>query len=279
MPANPVEIGPFRCGRGQPLLFIAGPCVIESERLVLEVARRLAELRDELGVSLVFKSSFDKANRTSVESFRGPGLTAGLEILAKVRETTGLEVLTDVHEPAQAEAAAQVCRILQVPAFLARQTDLVGAISEATAKTGGVVNIKKPQFTAPEDMIHAVRKCEAFGNPRVLLTERGTTFGYGRLINDMRAVPVMQGLGTPVIFDATHSVQLPGGSTTGGQRAMVSFLARAAVACGCDGVFFETHPEPERALSDGPNMIPLDEFPALVRQLLRLRAALEETTN
>lgn len=279
MSVNPVEIGPFRCGTGQPLLFIAGPCVIESEALVLDVARRLAALRDELGIALVFKSSFDKANRTSVDSYRGPGLSAGLDILAKVREATGLDVLTDVHEPHQAEPAAKVCRILQIPAFLARQTDLVQAVAEATAKYGGVVNIKKPQFLAPEDMLHAVRKCEAFGNPRVLLTERGTTFGYGRLINDMRAIPVMQGLGAPVIFDATHSVQLPGGSTTGGQRQMVSFLARAAVACGCDGVFFETHPQPDQALSDGPNMVRLDELPTLIKTLLRLRAALEEDNS
>lgn len=277
MPVNPVEIGSLRCGPGRPLLFIAGPCVIESEALVLQVARRLVEIRDELGIQLVFKSSFDKANRTSVDSFRGPGLQAGLEILAKVREQTGLDVLTDVHEPSQAEPAARVCRILQVPAFLARQTDLVQAIAEATARHGGVVNIKKPQFAAPEDMVHAVRKCEAFGNPRVLLTERGTTFGYGRLINDMRAIPVMQSLGTPVVFDATHSVQMPGGATTGGQRQMVSFLARAAVACGCDGLFFETHPDPDRAQSDGPNMIPLPEVPALFRQLLRLRQALDPT--
>ncbi|MGQ0633864.1 MAG: 3-deoxy-8-phosphooctulonate synthase [Planctomycetaceae bacterium] len=274
MPVNPVDIGAWRCGRGEPLFFIAGPCVIESEELVLRVARRLAALRDELGAPIVFKSSFDKANRTSVESFRGPGLEAGLKILARVREATGLEVLTDVHEPAQAEPAAQVCRILQVPAFLARQTDLVRAVAAATGAREGVVNIKKPQFSAPEDMQHAVRKCEASGNSRVLLTERGTTFGYGRLINDMRAIPLMQELGAPVIFDATHSVQLPGGATTGGQRSMVSFLARAAVACGCDGVFFETHPDPDRALSDGPNMLPLDELPGLIRQLLRVREAL-----
>ncbi len=275
MPENPVSIGGLRCGKGQPLLFIAGPCVIESERLVLDVARRLAEIAERLNVQLVFKSSYDKANRTSIDSFRGPGLHAGLEILAKVKAATGLPILTDVHEPRQAGPAAAVCDILQVPAFLARQTDLVQAIAEATARTGGTVNVKKPQFSAPEDMIHVVKKCEASGNPRVLLTERGTTFGYGRLINDMRAIPVMQGLGTPVIFDATHSVQLPGGPTTGGQRQMVAFLARAAVACGCDGVFFETHPEPERALSDGPNMIRLDDLPALIQQLLRLRAALE----
>jgi len=279
MPANPVSIGPYRCGKGQPLLFIAGPCVIESEGLVLEVGRRLADLAERLHVQIVFKSSFDKANRTSVDSFRGPGLAAGLEILAKVKAATGLPLLTDVHEPHQALAAAEICDILQVPAFLARQTDLVRAIAEATARFGGVVNVKKPQFTAPEDMVHVVKKCEAFGNPRVLLTERGTTFGYGRLINDMRAIPTMQGLGTPVIFDATHSVQLPGGETTGGQRQMVTFLARAAVACGCDGVFFETHPQPDRALSDGPNMVPLDGLPALIRQLLRLRAALEAADN
>ncbi len=275
MPANPVSIGNYRCGTGQPLLFIAGPCVIESERLILDVAQRLADLAAKLHVPIVFKSSFDKANRTSLNSFRGPGLIAGLEILAKVKAVTGLPILTDIHEPHQAAPAAAVCDILQVPAFLARQTDLIQAIVEATAKTGGVVNVKKPQFMAPEDMVHVVRKCDAFGNSRVLLTERGTTFGYGRLINDMRAIPTMQQLGTPVIFDATHSVQLPGGHTTGGQREMVAFLARAAVACGCDGVFFETHPEPDRALSDGPNMIRLDDLPALIKQLLRLRAALE----
>lgn len=275
MPDNPVSIGPYRCGGGQPLLFIAGPCVIESERLILDVGKRLAEMAGQLHLQLVFKSSFDKANRTSVDSFRGPGLEAGLEILGKVKAATGLPVLTDVHEQHQAEPAAQVCDILQVPAFLARQTDLVHAVAEATARHGGAINVKKPQFTAPEDMVHVVKKCEAFGNPRVLLTERGTSFGYGRLINDMRAIPTMQALGTPVIFDATHSVQLPGGHTTGGQRQMVSFLARAAVACGCDGVFFETHPDPDRALSDGPNMIRLNDLPALIRQLLRLRAALE----
>jgi len=274
MPDNPVSIGPYRCGSGQPLLFIAGPCVIESERLILDVGRRLAEIAERLKVPIVFKSSYDKANRTSLESFRGPGLTAGLEILAKVKAATGLPLLTDVHEPQQAAPAAAVCDVLQVPAFLARQTDLVQAIAEATSRTGGVVNVKKPQFIAPEDMAHVVRKCEASGNSRILLTERGTTFGYGRLINDMRAIPIMQRLGAPVIFDATHSVQLPGGCTTGGQREMVAFLARAAVACGCDGVFFETHPEPDRALSDGPNMIRLDDLPALIRQLLLLRAAL-----
>jgi 2-dehydro-3-deoxyphosphooctonate aldolase (KDO 8-P synthase) len=275
MPDNPVKIGPHECGRARPLLLIAGPCVIESEELILEVGQRLAEMAARLQIPLVFKSSFDKANRTSFDSYRGPGLERGLEILAKVKQVTGLPLLTDVHEPQQAEPVAQVCDILQVPAFLARQTDLVHAIAQATARHGGTINVKKPQFLAPEDMAHVVRKCESSGNRRILLTERGTTFGYGRLINDMRAIPIMQSLGAPVIFDATHSVQLPGGQRTGGQREMVSFVARAAVACGCDGVFFETHPNPDQALSDGPNMIPLAELEGLIQQLLRIRAALD----
>ena len=275
MPNNPVEVGQWKCGRGLPLLLIAGPCVIESEELVLQVAYRLAELAQTKNVQIVFKSSFDKANRTSGDSFRGPGLTRGLEILQKVRETTGLPVTTDVHEPSQAEPAAKVCKILQIPAFLARQTDLVEAVAEATARNGGIINVKKPQFIAPEDMVHVVKKCEAFGNPNVLLTERGTMFGYGRLVNDFRCIPVMQSFGSPVIFDATHSVQLPGGATTGGRRDLVPFLARAAVACGCDGVFFETHPDPDRALSDGPNMVPLAELPQMIDQLTQLRTMIQ----
>lgn len=277
MPDNPVSIARWSAGKGKPLAFIAGPCVIESRELALEVARRLAEIAAELSVPIVFKSSFDKANRTSIESFRGPGLERGLEILDEVKRVTGLPVLTDVHDPRQAEPAAAVCQILQIPAFLARQTDLVVAVAEATAKHGGVVNVKKPQFTAPEDMQYAVRKCEAAGNPRVLLTDRGACFGYGRLVNDMRAIPIMQSFDCPVVFDATHSVQLPGGGTTGGQRHMVATLARAAVAVGCDAVFFETHPNPDKALSDGPNQLALADLPALIRQLLRIRAALTET--
>lgn len=276
MPNNPVQIDQWKCGRGLPLLFIAGPCVIENEDLVMQVGQRLAEISAKQGVQIVFKSSFDKANRTSGDSFRGPGLEKGLEILSKVRQATGLPLLTDIHEPSQAEPAAQVCKILQIPAFLARQTNLVEAIAEATAKHGGIVNAKKPQFIAPEDMIHVVKKCESSGNPNVLLTERGTMFGYGRLVNDFRCIPVMQGFGTPVIFDATHSVQLPGGATTGGRRDMVPFLARAAVACGCDGVFFETHPNPDKALSDGPNMVPLAELPRLIEQLVKLRSMVLE---
>lgn len=276
MPAQPVTVGRWKCGQNQPLLFIAGPCVLESEELALQVAERLAQLSEETGVQIVFKSSFDKANRTSVDSFRGPGLSRGLEILGKVKSRTGLPILTDVHEPQQSVPAAEVCDVLQIPAFLARQTDLVEAVAEATGKRGGVINVKKPQFLAPEDMVHVVRKCEAFGNPQILLTDRGTMFGYGRLINDFRCIPVMQSFGTPVVFDATHSVQMPGGATTGGKRELVPFLARAAVACGCDAVFFETHPDPDRALSDGPNMVPLAELPQLIAQLVRLRDLFQE---
>ena len=276
MPVDPVSVGGFQCGTGQPLLFIAGPCVIESEDFILDVAKRLAEKAADLGILLVFKSSFDKANRTSIHSFRGPGLDRGLEILAKVKEQTGLQVTTDIHEPSQAAAAAQVCRILQIPAFLARQTDLIQAVAEETAKNGGVVNVKKPQFIAPEDTIHIVRKCEESGNSNVLLTERGTTFGYGRLVNDMRSIPVMHATGAPVIFDATHSVQLPGGATTSGQREMVPIVARAAVAAGCHGVFVETHPDPDNAMSDGPNMVPLDQIGTLFQQLTKLRQVVLE---
>jgi 2-dehydro-3-deoxyphosphooctonate aldolase (KDO 8-P synthase) len=276
MPVDPVSVGGLQCGTGQPLLFIAGPCVIESEEFILDIAKRLAEKAADLGISLVFKSSFDKANRTSIHSFRGPGLDRGLEILAKVKEQTGLQVTTDIHEPSQAAAAAQVCRILQIPAFLARQTDLIQAVAEETAKNGGVVNVKKPQFIAPEDTIHIVRKCEESGNSNVLLTERGTTFGYGRLVNDMRSIPVMHATGAPVIFDATHSVQLPGGATTSGQREMVPIVARAAVAAGCHGVFVETHPDPDNAMSDGPNMVPLDQIGTLFQQLTKLRQVVLE---
>ena len=278
MPNNPIKVGDSICGAGHPLLFIAGPCVIESESLVLDVAKQLAEWAEENDWQLVFKSSFDKANRTSYHSFRGPGLERGLDILAKVREVTGLPVTTDIHEPQQAAPAANVCQILQVPAFLARQTDLVHAIAEACAASGGVVNVKKPQFIAPEDIAHVVKKCEEAGCPRVLLTERGSTFGYGRLVNDFRCIPIMQRTGAPVCYDATHSVQTPGGSTTGGQREMVPTLARAAVAAGCDAVFLETHPDPDRALSDGPNMLRLLDVPKLFNQLVRLRSLFLEMT-
>jgi 2-dehydro-3-deoxyphosphooctonate aldolase (KDO 8-P synthase) len=274
VPENPVSIGPYRCGRGQPLLVIAGPCVIESEALTLRIALALRAIRQQLSLPLVFKASFDKANRTSVDSYRGPGLAEGLAILGRVREATGLPVTTDIHLPEQAAPAAAVCDLLQVPAFLARQTDLL----VAAGRTGRPVHVKKGQFLAPADMRHVVGKLAAAGCGQVLLGERGTFFGYGRLVNDMRAIPEMQALGPPVIFDATHSVQEPGGlgAATGGNRAMVEPLARAAVAVGADGLFFETHPDPDAAPSDGPNMVPLDRFAALLGRLLRLRRAVEE---
>ncbi len=276
MPKNLVTVGSWTSGPQQPLLFIAGPCVIENEDLIQRVSGTLAELSTSRNWQIVFKSSFDKANRTSVDSFRGPGLEQGLDILGRVRKQTGLPITTDVHEPAQAEPVAEVCDILQVPAFLARQTDLIEAVAAAAAKYGRTVNIKKPQFTAPEDMLHVVKKCAAFGDPQTMLTERGTMFGYGRLINDFRAIPVMQSHGVPVVFDATHSVQMPGGATTGGNRKLVPVLARAAVSCGCDGVFLETHPDPDRALSDGPNQIALADLPKLLDQLVQLRTLANE---
>ena len=271
MPHRSIRVDGYGCGPGEPLLVIAGPCVIEDDELLDRVSGELAELASANGWQIVFKASFDKANRTSLASYRGPGLESGLASLDRVRQRTNLPVTTDIHLPEQAASAAEVCRILQIPAFLARQTDLLVAAAEATAARGGVVNVKKPQFVAPEDVVHAVSKCEQSGNANVLLTERGTTFGYGRLVNDMQAIPIMQGLGCPVIFDATHSVQRPGGSTTGGAREMIEPLARSAVAAGCDGVFLETHPDPDRALSDGPNMLPLSEVPQLLKRLMKLR--------
>jgi 2-dehydro-3-deoxyphosphooctonate aldolase (KDO 8-P synthase) len=272
---RPVEIAGRRCGGGSPLLWIAGPCVIESRDHTLGVARELALLAERMGLSLVFKASFDKANRSSGKSFRGLGMDAGLRVLAEVKTETGLPVTTDIHESTQVPAVAEVVDLLQVPAFLARQTDLL----IAAARTGRAVNVKKGQFMAPWDMRNVVAKMDEAGNPNLLLTERGTTFGYGNLVNDMRAIPWMQDLGRPVVFDATHSVQTPGsqGTSTGGDRRMVPYLARAAVAAGCDGVFVETHPNPAAAPSDGPNMIPLAEFPQLVAECQRIRAALTAT--
>jgi 2-dehydro-3-deoxyphosphooctonate aldolase (KDO 8-P synthase) len=269
---RPVEIAGRRCGGGSPLLWIAGPCVIESRDHTLGVACELARLAARLGVPLIFKASFDKANRSSGKSFRGIGIDAGLRVLADVKTETGLPVTTDVHESAQVAAVAGVVDLIQIPAFLARQTDLLSA----AARSGRAVNVKKGQFMAPWDMKNVVAKMDEAGNPELLLTERGTTFGYGNLVNDMRAIPWMQDLGRPVIFDATHSVQTPGsqGDRTGGDRRMVPYLARAAVAAGCDGVFVETHPDPDRAPSDGPNMIPLPQIADLMAQCQRIRAAL-----
>jgi 2-dehydro-3-deoxyphosphooctonate aldolase (KDO 8-P synthase) len=271
---NPARIGPHRCGVGEKLLVIAGPCVIENESLTLTIAERLARLAGELPVQLVFKASFDKANRTSLDSYRGPGLDAGLKILRRCGEATGLSVTTDIHESHQAAAAGEVCELLQIPAFLARQTDLL----TAAAATGRAVHVKKGQFMAPGDMRHVVGKLAAAGCRDVLLCERGTFFGYGRLVNDMRAIPQMQSLGAPVVFDATHSVQEPGGlgKVTGGNRMMVEPLARAAIAVGADGLFCETHPDPDRSPSDGPNMVHLDDFGPMLRRLLEIRAVVSQ---
>ncbi len=271
--ARVVPIGNLACGPGRPLLWIAGPCVIEAHDLTLSIADRLRELAESLAIPLVFKASFDKANRTSGKSFRGPGLQEGLRTLEAVKRRTGLLVTTDIHECHQAEPVAEVCDLVQVPAFLARQTDLI----QAAGRTGKTVNVKKGQFMAPWDMRHVVTKMAEVGNDRLLLTERGATFGYGQLVSDLRAIPWMQDLGCPVIFDATHSVQMPGagGDRSSGDRRMIPYLARAAVACGCDGVFLETHPRPDEALSDGPNMIALDDLPALLQCCLRIRQAID----
>ena len=270
---QPVRIGNVECGPGRPLLWILGPCAIESHDLTLRIADVLAELAQRLRLPLVFKASFDKANRSSGKTFRGPGLREGLKTLAAVKERTGLPLTTDIHNEQQVGPVAEVVDLLQVPAFLARQTDLL----EAAGRTGRAVNVKKGQFMAPWDMKNVVRKMEEVGCRNLLLTERGATFGYGMLISDMRSIPWMQDCGRPVIFDATHSVQMPGGKgdRSGGDRRMVPHLARAAVAAGCDGLFLETHPRPDEALSDGPNMAPLDQLPALVECCLRLRQALD----
>ena len=268
---NPVSIAGHRTGSNQPLLFIAGPCVIESEDLLKRIADHLAETEQKQACRFVFKASFDKANRTSVHSFRGPGLEEGLRMLEQVSQASGLPVTTDIHAACQAEPCSEICLILQIPAFLARQTDLLVAAAKAAVRRNICVNIKKPQFVAPEDTVHAVRKCEAQGLNKILLTERGTTFGYGRLVNDFRCIPIMHSFGVPVVFDATHSVQLPGGETTGGQSELVFPLARAAVAAGADAVFFETHPNPQKAMSDGPNLVRLDQTATLVRQLTAIR--------
>ncbi len=276
---NPVSISGRKTGTGQPLLFIAGPCVIESFELLQMVAEELAILGQQSGHHFVFKASFDKANRTSADSFRGPGMETGLRMLERISRESGLPVTTDIHEAGQADPCSEVCSILQIPAFLARQTDLLTAAADAAVRRKICVNVKKPQFVAPEDTVHAVHKCESRGLQNVLLTERGTTFGYGRLVNDFRCIPIMQDFGVPVVYDATHSVQLPGGATTGGQRQMVFPLARAAVAAGADAVFFETHPNPDGAMSDGPNMVPLDRAARLVQELSAIRKVVLELSE
>jgi 2-dehydro-3-deoxyphosphooctonate aldolase (KDO 8-P synthase) len=270
---------PRLCGRpiglDQPLFLIAGPCVIESEALALSVAEVLRDIADRLGMLIIYKSSFDKANRSSGSSFRGPGLEEGLRILEKVRAETGLPILTDVHEAAQVKPVAEVVDVLQTPAFLARQTDLI----EAVAASGKPANIKKAQFMAPGDMVHVMDKARGaaaaagIADPTLMVAERGTSLGYGNLVVDMRGLVIMRDTGCPVVFDATHSVQLPGGrgATSGGQREFVPVLARAAVAVGIAGLFVETHPDPDNAKSDGPNAWPLADLESLIRNLVSLR--------
>ncbi|MBP8303237.1 MAG: 3-deoxy-8-phosphooctulonate synthase [Phycisphaerae bacterium] len=267
-------IGNVQVGLGQPLFLMAGPCVIETQGLCLRIARHLADLAERLCVGVVFKASFDKANRSSVKGFRGPGMGRGLEILAAVREKTGLPVMTDVHEPAQAAEVGQVVDCLQVPAFLCRQTDLL----VACARTGRPISIKKGQFLSPEEMANVVEKVQSCGNDQVLLTERGTFFGYHRLVNDMTAIPAMKALGCPVVFDATHSTQQPGGlgHASGGRPEMAPVLARAAVAAGANGLFMEVHPEPGKARSDAACVMPLAWLESTIRLCQRLSEVVRE---
>jgi 2-dehydro-3-deoxyphosphooctonate aldolase (KDO 8-P synthase) len=278
MTTRPVAVGPITIGGGSPLVLIGGPCAIEDERHALMAAERLAALAAKRRVPFIYKSSYDKANRSSVNSYRGPGLVEGLRILRKVRETVGVPVLSDVHQVSEVDPAAEVLDVIQIPAFLCRQTDLL----LAAAATGKPVNVKKGQFVAPRDMRNVVDKILSKGNEAILLTERGTSFGYNNLVVDMRGLAVMRDLGYPVVFDATHSVQLPGGAgdRSGGERKYVPALARAAVAAGIDALFMEMHEDPDRTLpdgrplSDGPNMLRIDDLPRLLDEITAIAAAL-----
>ncbi|MBU0961281.1 MAG: 3-deoxy-8-phosphooctulonate synthase [Proteobacteria bacterium] len=263
---NGIEVG-----SGQPLLLIAGPCALESEELARRVAGEMQEICARLGLSYVFKASFDKANRTSLDSYRGPGLEEGLSILSRIREKMQVPVISDIHESSQVAPAAEVLDILQIPAFLCRQTDLL----VAAARTNKPINLKKGQFVSPWDMENGVNKIRGAGGNKIMLVERGASFGYNNLVVDMRSLPVMRGFNCPVIYDATHSVQLPGGAggSSGGQREFIAPLSRAAVAAGIDGLFMEVHPDPDKALCDGPNSIALDRIEELLVQLVRIREA------
>jgi 2-dehydro-3-deoxyphosphooctonate aldolase (KDO 8-P synthase) len=265
---TPVQLGDITIGGGAPIVIIAGPCVIESEAHAHDLAGRLVEIAHRAGVGYIFKASFDKANRTSARSFRGPGLDEGLRVLAAIKSTFAVPILTDIHDASQARAAADVADVLQIPAFLSRQTDLV----TAAARTGRVVNIKKGQFLAPDDIRHAVAKVTEAGNPRVFVTERGTSFGYHNLVVDMRAFPIMRSIGVPVVFDVTHSLQLPGAGNgvTAGQAEFIEPLASAGVAAGVDGVFLEVHEDPQRAKSDAQNALRLDALEPLLSRLLAI---------
>ncbi|MFQ5508233.1 MAG: 3-deoxy-8-phosphooctulonate synthase [Leptospirillia bacterium] len=271
MDARTVHVGPLTLGGGGSLFLIAGPCVIEDAGMVTETAHALKEIAARQAVPFIFKASYDKANRTSLGSYRGPGIEAGLELLARIREEVGVPVLSDVHSADEASVAGKVLDVLQIPAFLCRQTDLL----VAAAATGRAVNVKKGQFLSPHDMTHVVGKLEASGCHNLILTDRGASFGYQNLVSDMRAIPIMRGSGWPVVFDATHSVQMPGGQggTSGGDRRFVPFLSRAAVATGCDGLFMEVHPNPDAAMSDGPNQVPLAALEKLLESLVAVREA------
>ena len=269
-PLREFSIGPYKMGRGAPFFVIAGPCVIENQSHAVMLATRLREMADEVGVPLIFKASYDKANRTSLDSYRGPGLTEGLRVLGNIKHRVGLPILTDVHEVSHVAPAAEVCDILQVPAFLCRQTDLLLAVG----RSGRAVNLKKGQFLSPWEMANAVAKVASTGNEHIILTERGSSFGYKNLVVDMRSFPILRKLGYPVVFDVTHSVQLPGGEgkASGGQPEFIEPLARAGVAAGVDGVFFEVHENPAKALSDGANALPLEQVPALLRKITQIAA-------
>ena len=262
-----------KLSNGKSLFLIAGPCVIESEELCLKVARSLRKTCERLGVNYIFKASYDKANRTSGKSRRGPGLEKGLQILRAVREKVNVPVLTDIHDEAQARAAAEVVDVIQIPAFLCRQTDLI----ESAARTSAIVNLKKGQFLSPQEMGQVVKKAEVAGGKMMFVTDRGTTFGYNNLVSDMRSMPIMREFGWPVVFDATHSVQMPGGGgdQSSGNGEYAPALARAAVAAGANGVFIETHPDPSKAWSDGPNMIPLRQMPRVLEQLVKVHQAVQ----
>jgi 2-dehydro-3-deoxyphosphooctonate aldolase (KDO 8-P synthase) len=268
-----IHIGNVKIGGNRPLVLIAGPCVIESESLTLHAAERLMTICNGIAMPLIFKASYDKANRTSATSFRGPGMHEGLRILAKVKESLGVPVLTDVHSIEEIGPVAEVADVLQIPAFLCRQTDLI----DAAARSGRVINIKKGQFLAPWDMRNVVDKALSSGNSQIILTERGASFGYNNLVSDMRSLPIMRSTGYPVVYDATHSVQLPGGlgGASGGQREFVEYLSRAAVATGVDGIFLEVHEDPENALCDGPNSIRLSDLPPLLKKLKAIDAIIK----
>ena len=261
---NPFKVGSVEVGSGN-LFLIAGPCIVESESHALKMAEAISSITNRLGVSYIFKSSYDKANRTSINAHRGPGIEEGLRVLGRVRSEIGIPVLTDVHETGQVRGAAEVADCLQIPAFLSRQTDLIAEV----ARSGRAVNIKKGQFLAPQDVAHAIEKATSQGNPRVMITERGTSFGYNNLVVDFRGIPIMRGFGYPVVYDVTHSLQRPGGlgTASGGDSEFIEYLARAGVACGVDGIFMEVHDRPAAALSDGPNSLPLERLAPLLEKI------------